>query len=59
MTPRIYKRKGQGALISYAITGSPLGYLLLAATEKSNCSNWKEQVFNEKPVTLDCIKTRP
>lgn len=38
MTPKTYKRKGRGARIVYTITDSPLGYLLLAATEKGICS---------------------
>lgn len=38
MTSGTYKRKGQGVLISYTITDLPLGYLLLAATEKGVCA---------------------
>ena len=38
MTPRTYKRKGKGVVISYTITNSSLGYLLLAATTKGICA---------------------
>jgi AraC family transcriptional regulator of adaptative response/methylated-DNA-[protein]-cysteine methyltransferase len=38
MTPKAYQKKGEGRLISYTIADSPLGALLLAATEKGICS---------------------
>ena len=38
MTPKNYKKKGAGLTIAYTITNSPLGPLLLAATEKGICS---------------------
>lgn len=37
MTPKTYQKKGQGIVISYTVTDSPLGYLLLAATSKGIC----------------------
>ena len=38
MTPRTYKGKGQGVMIHYSFANSPLGCLLLAATEKGVCA---------------------
>ncbi len=38
MTPKEYQRKGEGKSIYYAIVKCPLGYLLLAATDKGLCS---------------------
>jgi len=38
MTPKMYQVKGKGSRIRYSITRSPLGLLLLAATEKGLCS---------------------
>lgn len=38
MTPKTYQGKGRGRVITYTIAGSPLGYLLLAATEKGICA---------------------
>jgi len=38
MTPTIYQRGGAGMYISYTIVDSPLGRLLVAATEKGVCS---------------------
>jgi AraC family transcriptional regulator of adaptative response/methylated-DNA-[protein]-cysteine methyltransferase len=37
MTPATYAKGGRGAHISYAITGTPLGQLLVAATERGIC----------------------
>jgi AraC family transcriptional regulator, regulatory protein of adaptative response / methylated-DNA-[protein]-cysteine methyltransferase len=37
MTPATYRRGGQGATIRYSIVASPLGRLLLAATERGVC----------------------
>ena len=37
MTPATYKRGGAGARVAYAIAGSSLGRLLVAATEKGIC----------------------
>jgi AraC family transcriptional regulator of adaptative response/methylated-DNA-[protein]-cysteine methyltransferase len=37
MTPGQYQKGGAGVNISYTITTSPIGYLLLAATEKGVC----------------------
>jgi AraC family transcriptional regulator of adaptative response/methylated-DNA-[protein]-cysteine methyltransferase len=37
MTPASYAKGGQGARITYALTGSPLGLLLVAATAKGVC----------------------
>jgi AraC family transcriptional regulator of adaptative response/methylated-DNA-[protein]-cysteine methyltransferase len=38
MTPATYSRGGRGALISHSIVQSPLGRLLVAATEKGICA---------------------
>lgn len=38
MTPNTYQRGGAGMHINYAIVASPLGRLLVAATEKGVCS---------------------
>ena len=38
MTPKTYREKGHATLIQYTITDSPLGKLLVAATEKGICS---------------------
>jgi AraC family transcriptional regulator, regulatory protein of adaptative response / methylated-DNA-[protein]-cysteine methyltransferase len=38
MTPATYRKGGQGATIRYTIAGSPLGLLLVAATDKGVCS---------------------
>src|SRR4029078_371038 len=37
MTPATYQRGGAGAQISYTIADSPLGRLLVAATERGIC----------------------
>jgi AraC family transcriptional regulator of adaptative response/methylated-DNA-[protein]-cysteine methyltransferase len=38
MTPGAYRRGGRGMTIRYALTDSPLGRLLLAATERGICA---------------------
>jgi AraC family transcriptional regulator of adaptative response/methylated-DNA-[protein]-cysteine methyltransferase len=38
MTPATYKRGGAGAYISYVVTNTSLGQLLVAATERGICS---------------------
>lgn len=38
MTPATYRQNGQGKTIRYAIVQSPLGYLLVAATDMGLCS---------------------
>lgn len=38
MTPATYGRGGRGAIINYTITPSPLGRLLVAATERGVCA---------------------
>jgi AraC family transcriptional regulator, regulatory protein of adaptative response / methylated-DNA-[protein]-cysteine methyltransferase len=38
MTPASYRRGGKGMNINYTIVGSPLGRLLVAATERGVCS---------------------
>src|SRR6185369_14078508 len=38
MTPAVYKKGGKGMRINYAIADSPLGKLMVAATEKGICS---------------------
>jgi len=37
MTPATYARGGRGAQIRYAVTGTPLGQLLVAATDRGIC----------------------
>ncbi len=38
MTPAAYRKGGQGMNIHYTITGCPLGYMLVAATERGICA---------------------
>lgn len=38
MTPGSYQRRGQGEIVRYTIVESPLGALLVAATERGLCS---------------------
>ncbi len=38
MTPAVYKKGGKGMKISYAIVDSPLGKLMVAATERGICA---------------------
>ena len=38
MTPKTYREKGHATLIRYTVTDSPLGNLLVAATDKGICS---------------------
>lgn len=38
MTPKTYREKGHATLIRYTITDSPLGKILVAATDKGICS---------------------
>lgn len=38
MTPATYRKGGQGMQIHYTITGSPLGRLLIGATERGICA---------------------
>jgi len=38
MSPSSYRRGGEGAMIGYAIVGSPLGRLLVAATPRGVCA---------------------
>lgn len=38
MTPATYKKLGHGEAIRYATANSPLGYLIVAATERGLCS---------------------
>lgn len=38
MTPKDYKTKGKGKCVTYTTTESPLGHLLIAATDKGICA---------------------
>ena len=38
MSPGTYQKGGQGQTIRYAVTGSPLGQMLVAATERGLCA---------------------
>lgn len=38
VTPRVYRKGGEGERIGYAIVSSPLGRLLVAATDKGICA---------------------
>lgn len=49
MTPSRYRRGGEGADIRFALAPSPLGWLLLAATEKGVC----ELAFGDDPEGLE------
>jgi AraC family transcriptional regulator of adaptative response/methylated-DNA-[protein]-cysteine methyltransferase len=55
MTPAVYKKGGKGIKISYTIVDSPLGKLLVAATERGICAvsfgdddrSLREELFGE------------
>lgn len=53
MTPGTYKQRGSGQRIAYAITDSPLGGLLIAATDRGVCA----LRFGEKEALLQEFKT--
>lgn len=64
MTPGVYKKGGKGMKINYTIADSPLGKLMVAATEKGICSvsfgdndkelkNELEQEFFAAEITKD------
>ena len=38
MTPAVYKKGGKGMKISYTVTDSPIGKMLVAATERGICA---------------------
>ncbi len=58
MTPATYGKGGRGAVINYTIVETPLGCLLVAATNKGVCSvmlgdsdaSLKEELLNEFPA---------
>lgn len=50
MTPATYRRAGRGMLIRYAVTHSPLGPMLLAATDRGVCSIR----FGDSDTELEC-----
>lgn len=47
MTPRAYRNGGLGTKISYTIAGSPLGKMLVAASDKGICALYFGQVPQE------------
>jgi AraC family transcriptional regulator, regulatory protein of adaptative response / methylated-DNA-[protein]-cysteine methyltransferase len=49
MTPTSYKRGGEGMTMNYATTGSPIGRVLVAATERGICA----VSIGEDDVTLE------
>jgi AraC family transcriptional regulator of adaptative response/methylated-DNA-[protein]-cysteine methyltransferase len=49
MTPTDYQRGGQGMTITYTITPSTLGYLLVAATDRGVCS----VMLDDSPEVLE------
>jgi AraC family transcriptional regulator of adaptative response/methylated-DNA-[protein]-cysteine methyltransferase len=49
MAAKTYRAKGKGQAISYATFPSPLGYILLASTERGLCS----VKLGDKPETLE------
>lgn len=70
MTPATYGKGGRGAVIRYAIGESPLGRLLVAATDKGVCSvrlgdsddaltNELRQEFYAAEILLDESRLRP
>lgn len=70
MTPATYGKRGQGAVIRYAIADSPLGRLLVAATDKGVCSvrlgdsddaltKELRQEFSAAEIHLDESRLRP
>jgi AraC family transcriptional regulator, regulatory protein of adaptative response / methylated-DNA-[protein]-cysteine methyltransferase len=52
MTPKTYKQKGQDTLIRYTVTTSPLGQLLIAATDKGICAVRLADTEEELEATL-------
>ena len=52
MTPATYRRGGQGLAIRYAVVASPLGRLLVAATERGVCSVRLGETDSELEVGL-------
>jgi AraC family transcriptional regulator of adaptative response/methylated-DNA-[protein]-cysteine methyltransferase len=70
MTPATYGKGGRGAVIRYAIADSPLGRLLVAATDKGVCSvrlgdsdealtNELQREFFAAEILLDENRLRP
>ena len=53
MTPKAYKQKGKGQTINYSIVKSPLGFLLLAATQKGICA---VRLGDSKSTLVDELK---
>ena len=51
MTPSRYRKQGSGVTIRYAIAGTPVGRLLLAATERGVCSIQ----FGESDASLESV----
>ncbi len=49
MTPATYRKGGAGMRISFAIAGSSLGYVLMAATERGVCA----VTLGESPVEME------
>ncbi len=67
MTPATYGKGGRGAVINYAIVETPLGRLLVAATNKGVCSvmlgdsdaSLKADLLQEFPAAEICLDEKP
>jgi AraC family transcriptional regulator of adaptative response/methylated-DNA-[protein]-cysteine methyltransferase len=58
MTPTSYKRGGEGMTMNYATSGSPLGQILVAATERGICavSIGEDDTALEQAITAEYPK---
>jgi AraC family transcriptional regulator of adaptative response/methylated-DNA-[protein]-cysteine methyltransferase len=67
MTPATYAKGGRGAVIRYALTKTPLGYLLVAATDRGICfvslgekrEELEKKLFREFPAAEDIQHSEP
>src|SRR5260221_9270306 len=64
MTPATYRKRGKGAVIDFAIADSPLGRLLVGATERGICAvslgsgdkaleDWLRQEYSAATIRRD------
>lgn len=53
MTPKAYREKGRGQMISYSVMRCPLGLILLAATQKGICA---VRIGDTKKTLIDELK---
>jgi AraC family transcriptional regulator of adaptative response/methylated-DNA-[protein]-cysteine methyltransferase len=67
MTPATYAKGGRGAVIRYAVTKTPLGYLLVAATDRGICfvslgekrEDLEKKLYREFPAAEDIQHCEP